>query len=121
MQSTDPSRDDYECPTCFNNAYPCGCMTGKAEVGDQESADKAGDIASQEVEQAYKRYKLNAERAHYASEGRLGICNVCINGVTAKQFFRWRWLDKYGRFIQVPLPQEEQEFALALLEQLLKK
>jgi hypothetical protein len=26
MPSTDPKSEDYECPTCFNNAFPCGCM-----------------------------------------------------------------------------------------------
>ena len=26
MQSYDPNAVNYECPRCFNNAYPCGCV-----------------------------------------------------------------------------------------------
>lgn len=102
MPSTDPEHEDYECPSCYNNAYPCACYMG-LHFG-------------QEVQTLYLRY-LN-QMTESASSANAGELTYSLEKDGKLIFQRWKY-DRDGNLVQISLPPEAQHDAQQLLGKLI--
>lgn len=94
-------KPDYECPTCKNCAFPCGCFKTPA-------MEKAVDIAIDDY-----RAKRFDPRKYYV-EGKLTIWN---DGDGNKSLALWGRDPEDQRAIRRILPKTEQTLFQALLAQ----
>lgn len=101
IESGDYLKPDYECPTCKNNAFPCGCLKTPA-------MEKEMDIAIDDY-----RAKRFDPRKYYV-EGKLTIWNGS-NGKNS--IARWGRDPEDQHALHVILPEPEQTIYQALLEQ----
>ncbi len=122
MPSHEIGAEDYECPRCFNNAFPCACY--KELVAQKGKRRRAVKVLSEiEVIEIELRKELNSligrikrkfrENPLRARDGRLTY-EVLADGT--KKIRRWKFNRLVERNVLVELTPQEQEILAKLLQ-----
>ncbi len=121
MPSHEIGAEDYECPRCFNNAFPCACYKDFVPHKGKRRATKA--FSEIEVIEKSLRKELNTligrikrkfrENPLRARDGRLTY-EVLADGT--KKIRRWKFNQLIERNVLVELTPQEQEILAKLLQ-----
>lgn len=121
MPSHEIGAEDYECPRCFNNAFPCGCYKKiSARKGNRRTRRVLTEIEviekslGKELNSLIGRIKRKfRENPLRARDGRLTY-EVLADGT--KKIRRWKFNQLIERNVLVELTPQEQEILAKLLQ-----